>query len=335
MPLPNSNRNTTGWNLSKTVTFRLASAKLMRKWGTNLQNPSDNIARLYIPDKGKVFVDVDQDGAEALVVSYLCRNGMLRQLFQNGVKSHWYICMKLFEKEWDEEMKWKSGHCKWLGTLSAKELVDQEEWWDLLKLIKRDPVRYFIAKKTCHASNYDMHENTFRLDTLKESRGKLVLSKREASLFLGGYHTTFPEIKGYHNQVVKVLNSDKKILRNLFGYPREFHNLICDDKTKREAIAFIPQSTVGTITNIAYAQLQEYIEDEGKDWDLLNNKHDSYLAQVPVDESEEAISVMIKFMEQDLIGPGGDKFKMKAGACKGFNWGHYDEEYNREGMREL
>ena len=329
-----TNRNTCAWKLAGPTTFRLASSKTINGKGTNLQNPSDRICRLYIPDKGKVFVNVDQSGAEALVVSYLTTHGRFRDLFLNKIKSHCYIALRLFSKEWDTDMDWTPGRTDELLTLSPADLSAHSDWKQLLPKIKHHETRYFLSKKTCHASNYGMQGNTFQMSVLEETDGLVNLSKYMADLFLQTYHDLFPEIKVWHNEIVILINTTK-VLRNLFGYPREFNCLFCDDAVKREALAFIPQSTVGTITNIAFVELQDYIEQESKDWDLLNNKHDSFMTQVPIEEAEEAAKVKIKIMEKDLVSPRGEKFKMKAEAQLGYNWGHWDEKENPEGLKDL
>ena len=333
MTLEPTNRNTTSWNLAGTKTFRLSSRKLMGRWGTNLQNPSDRICQIYIPDKGKIFVQVDQAGAEALVVSYLTTKGFLRELFINGIKSHCYLALKIFHADWDKDMKWTSGRAAALLALHPSELVAHRDWKALLGPIKEHKFRYFISKKTCHASNYGMMENTFRDDVLKESGGTVALTNREAGIFLGSYHNIFPEIRWWHSEVVKTVDKTG-MLHNLFGFPREFYCLWVDNKIKRDAIAFVPQSTVGTITNMAVVKLQHEIETDKRRWDILNNKHDSYLVQVPLGEEGEAIASMSRHMEADLVSPRGERFKMKTEASLGYNWGKKTKD-NPEGLEDV
>ena len=64
-------RNTTIYKLGGTETFRASSSKWFGR-GTNLQNIEKSMRQLYWADDGKVLVQVDQSGAEALIVSYLC-----------------------------------------------------------------------------------------------------------------------------------------------------------------------------------------------------------------------------------------------------------------------
>ena len=81
-------RNSCAWKVGLATSFRNISSKIMRRWGTNLQNPSDNILQLYIPDTGKKFIQVDEKGADARIVAWLCKAGNYRKLFENDLNVH-------------------------------------------------------------------------------------------------------------------------------------------------------------------------------------------------------------------------------------------------------
>lgn len=330
-PYKDTYRNTCGWRIGLTETFRNRSAKLLDKYGTNLQNPSDHICRMYEPDDGKVFVQVDQAGAEALIVAYLCKGpNNLRKLFEHNIKPHVYVAMHLFKSHWQ-----RVGHpIVNAAVVTPIEALRSLPGWDLLeRAIKKHERYYFIGKKTCHASNYDMGPKTFRMAVLTESEGKTVISHQDATTFLETYHKLFPEIREWHNETTSILRKTRT-LRNLFGYPRLFTGPM-QPHTFKEAFAFVPQSTVGVLGNMAFVEEQGYIEEHEKDWDLLNNKHDSTLTQCPIDEAQECAKVKRKIVEKELISPWGEVFKMRSEASIGLNWGHYDEKENPKGLKEL
>lgn len=319
-------RNTCSWKLAGTTTFRLASAKIPDGRGTNLQNPSKTICGIYIPDDRKVFIQCDQSGAEALVVAYLCRDGSFRALFKNGIKSHIYVALHLFAPYWrnifETPLSPEEFTSRFL-TAPISELKNDPLWKQLTLAIKNHDKYYAIGKMVCHASNYGLKPGTFRLNVLQRSGGKIALSSKEAETFLNTYHSLFPEIQEWHRATQRQLYATRE-LRNLFGYPRKFTHAMNDDFWK-EAFSFVPQSTVGTITNIAYVKMQEYIEAQGlTEWDLLNNKHDSYLMQVPVVDIEKASVKMQELLNQDLTAPDGVKFKMASETQVGKNWAFKD-----------
>lgn len=314
-------RNSCSYKIAGTDTFRLSSVKMIEDEGTNLQNPNKEICKMYIPDEGRVFVQVDQSGAEALIVAWLCEPGKYRDLFLNNIKPHTYFGL-FMPQHWEKEHP----AIHELAQTKIEELVSHPAWPPLKKAIgdsdKNPPATryYFMYKMNEHSGNYDVRGPTLRQSMLVKSDGKVVLSLKEAQELIENRKALYPEIPKWRAEIdVQVAKGHPPTLRNLFGFPRSFYNLKEGDN--KQAYAFIPQSTVGTITNVAFTNFQRYIEEYSKSWDLLSNKHDSYLAQCPIGEEIEMSEVMQSFMQQELTSPRGEKFKMRSEAKIGYNWG--------------
>ncbi len=323
--------------LGRTNTFRAASGAVLDTYGSNMQNISKEIRKIYLPDDGYKFLQPDQAGAEALIVAFIARAGKFRELFQYGIKPHTYVALHLFKDDWKKEGKHLDidGLC----LLPVNQLTTHPQWKEVNNLIKGSddwPAFkrfYYMAKQTCHSANYGIRAPTFRLNTLEKSDGKVALSLQQAEYFLSFYRDMFPEIVEWNIETREQV-SRTKVLRNLFGHPREFFT-IQTESHYQEAYAFVPQSTVGEITHKAFRDLQTYIEDNGKDWDVLQNNHDSYLCQCKPEEEQDCGKMMVKFLEQDLVGRGGVKFKMRSELSSGYNWAPYKKESNENGLREL
>lgn len=298
--------------------------------GSNLQNPSDDICRIYQPDEGKVFIQCDCAGAEALIVAYECDDGRFRQLFNYGIKPHTFVAMNLFKPEWKKEQPYDVEH---LCTLQIPDLAKHPEWKLLSKVIKNTHERYFIGKKTCHSFNYCKTAASFRFDVLKESEGKVVLTLPQSEMFEGIYHSLFPEIKKWQKETEEIVK-ETRTLRNLYGHPMHFGSHLTD-KVIRESIAWVPQSTVGVIGCEGFVNMQLYVEANDKDWDVLNNKHDSVLIQAPLNESLEAAKILATIMGVELVSTKGTKFQMKTEVAIGRNWSKWDAEDNPDGMKEV
>lgn len=327
-------RNTTLYKIAGTKTFRLGSTEVLGRFGTNLQNISKEMRSIYTADLGKVLVQVDQSGAEALIVAYECRPGKYRELFIHNVKPHVFVALHNFKEEW--MLRFNPVKVLTAIVTPIDKLKSLPFWKDLDTLIKSSDNWeaskrfYYIAKMVVHASNYAMRENTFQTNVLEKSKGTIVLTLYKSREQLEGYHSLFPEIRNWHTAISNQVRTTNT-LRNLFGYPREFTQVV-DDK---EAYAFIPQSTVGCITHIAYTNLFHYVREMDLKWDLLGNCHDSYLAQCPEGEQVECARMMRLFMEQELVGRYGDKFKMRSEAQWGYNWAPWKKEKNEQGLREF
>lgn len=340
-------RNSCTYKISGTKTFRLSSSKILGKWGGNLQNVEKSLRRIYVPDPGKIFVQVDQSGAEALIVAYCCRPGNYRNLFINGIKPHSYISMHLFKNVWPRKMRefgmgGEDFYIEELLETPIPELKLNPYWGQLDKLIKSSDNwalterYYYLGKQTEHSSNYDIKAPTFRMNILEKSGGKIVITQEDAEYFLNVKHSLYPEIKEDFHANIRKQAEQTRMLFNLHGHPYTITTYEIQEADWKELYAIVPQSTVGEITNIAYCTLQNFIEEHRLPWDLLANTHDSYLCQCPIGEERECGRIMQQFIDQELTSPyDGTKFAMRSEAQCGGNWSPYHKDKNPNGLREI
>ena len=321
-----SSRITTGWKLAGTTTFRLASAKLLGYYGTNLQNSSHSLMRAIVPDRGHIFIQRDQEGAEAKIVAYEAPYGRFRQLFEANIKPHTYMALQLFIE------KFRAHHPKerYAG-VSPLELAKYPEWRELNKTIKNSEKDYALGKLVIHAKNYDMGPRTFQLNCAERSQGTLVFDFAQSKNFLSAHEKLFPEIIIWQAEIRAKIAHDRT-LHNLFGFPRYFGGHI-SDKLHRESYSFIPQSTVGCITIIASIKFCDYIKTHKLPWKFLNNKHDSILASAPETDKEECSRVLKDCMEMNLVSSRKEEYKMTTAVSYGYNWDKHSEN-NPNGMKE-
>lgn len=330
-------RTTCGWGTGTAKTFRNQSYILMDKWGTNLQNPTNNICKIHVPDTGYSMIQADQSGAEALIVAYLCRAGNFRNLFLCNIKPHVYVALHVFQSQLEKRLGHSlsdyttatiSGLKSISGWKDVSDIIKSSDGWDAYERY------YFIAKMICHASNYAATAGALQKHILVKSDGVLALPKRDCERFLSVYHSLFPEIREWHALVEDELKSTGELV-NLFGFPRKFFGPLSNYKTIKEALAFVPQSTVGCITNMAFVEVQDWLEHNPEvEWDLLNNKHDSVMMQAPHEEALVCAALLQSCMQRPLISPRGEKFQMKSEVSLGRNWAKYDEKTNPLGLKE-
>lgn len=321
-------RITTSWRLGKTVTMRLCSSKLLRLWGDNLQNWDKELRKVIVPDKGKALLQIDQSGAEALIVAYLCHPGQLRDLFLNNINPHCFLGLHLFKKQFEDVLGYSLSD---MVILTVKQLAQHPKWKEVSKVIKEsdkwesDRRYYFIAKQGNHSLNYDAKARAFRLNTLLKSEGAVALSMEDAQLVIDTRSRLFPELPFWWNETIQEARRTN-ILRNLFGHPRVVTQRI-EEGMYKELYAFKPQSTVGQITNYAITEFQERIGrgDEllcSAGVDVLQNNHDSMLVQC-YNDSKYYIPVareMAKHINRQLVSPRGEPFTMKSEIQIGDNW---------------
>ena len=349
----NFNRWTCAYNIAGTDSFRLGSRAIFKYkrgdaegkigYGTNLQNQKKEQRTLFVSDTGLKLGQVDQAGAEALIVAYLCRHGRFRDLFLNGIKSHVFVGLHVFKDAWKKRID--NPDCvDALCDLNPRELKLHPDFKKVERLIKDSdswPAAeryYFIAKMICHASNYGMKHPTFQIQVLDKSDGAVQLSSLECMKFLELYHKLFPEIRNWHASIQLEINKSQRLV-NLFDEPRIFNGHV-DDQLYKSAYAFKHQSTVGQITNYAFTEIQELCDAGNEDvrryhLELLQNNHDSILFQFKPEFEKEAVTLIAKHMERDLISPAGVKFKMKVELQSGYNWCPFKKTINDMGLKEI
>lgn len=341
--------NTTVYDQAGTTTFRRSSSALCLNWrqelycGTNLQNINKYLRKIYHARKGYKLGQVDQAGAEALIVSYLCLNGNFRSLFLNSVKPHVFVGLHIFSDVWSYKINQNQLDIKFdiddLLNCKIPDLKKHERWKEIDELIKSSdnwPASeryYYMAKQICHSCNYGIGPRTFGINVLDKSDGKVVIPTKKAREYIEFYHALFPDIRDWHRDIERQIK-ETRTLYNLFGYPWYFHKEITMTSLQ-ECFAFIPQSTVGCITAIALTRLQEFIEDNNLQWNILADTHDSYLVEAPENEITDCVKIMRGFMEQPLTSPRGEPFNMRAECQIGYNWSPYKKDENEEGMREV
>ena len=309
-------RITTAFRLSGTKSFRRAASKLFGTYGTNLQNPSHTLMESIEADPGKILLQADQDGAEARVVAHEAAYGNYRELFQVGVKPHTYLALQVFIDKFRGEYP----RDRYYGKTPA-QLVALPEWRVLDKFIKKDPANereYKLGKLTAHAKSYDMGPRTFQINVLEKSEGAICLTFAQAKEYLGMFETLFPEVIEWQRNIKERLFATRE-LRNLFGYPRHFYGK-WNDGLVREAYSWIPQSTVGIITSLAICELGEFIDANDLDWDILNDKHDSIMMQVPIAEKLDGARALHRALRRPLRSTTGVDYFMEAEVSSGPNW---------------
>lgn len=368
-------RNSTTYKLSGTKTFRRASSKILGRWGSNLQNIEKSMREVYEPDGFnnhltakcsywletgdlsifteeelftlRVFLQTDQSGAEALIVAYDCDPKDYRQLFIHNVKPHVYVALKLFLDIWkkkaiEHNVLISPDTIDKISNSKIYELKNFPEWRDLDKLIKDSDNwslqerYYYLAKQTCHSANYDIQAQTFRMNLLEKSGGKVNLPMKDADYFLNMYRGLFPEIPERNRRVARQVE-ETGIIYNMFGFPYQITNYNLNENNMKEYFAWLPQSTVGEITRKAVTKFQTWVEDTNQvGVDVLADTHDSFLVQCRLIDVVEVKKMKQHCMNQELVSPiDVTRFNMKSECNCGFNWNNFKKEKNILGLQEV
>lgn len=207
------------YKVNGTETFRFASSADAFGYGTNLQNfPKGedakhlpNLRTMFIPDPGFIFWDADLQQADAQVVAWESDCKRLKEIFKDpNLSLHMENCKLLYGKY-------------------------PETHGD-----KNDPKGiYQQSKRGVHALHYGVGD--------KKMAERLEITQLQARKFRNLYFNENPEIPAWHDAVQQRLAQGGGKIFNPFGHFTFFFQR--PEKAFTEALAWVPQSTVGITIN--------------------------------------------------------------------------------------
>jgi DNA polymerase-1 len=235
---------------------------------------------MYIPDPGYEFFDMDLDRADLQVVVWEANDEMLRAALRMGVDIH---LLNVYAIDGQEPPP-------------LEELVETHPRYN----DHRGPRKYKreFAKVFCHATNYGGGARTVAANT-----GRTVHEIDRAQKIWFGAH---PGIKEWHERTLAQITRHH-FVSNRFGYRWHIFDRI--EGALPEALAWVPQSTVGCYINRIWMNIYRNIPEV----QVLIQVHDSLAGQFPQAKKDyclkrivEEAQVVIPY-EIPLIIPVGIK----------------------------
>lgn len=273
-----------------TVTGRLSSSRNVYGTGTNLQNITPELRRIFISDPGHRLISLDLEQAESRAVG-----AIIFSLF--GDRTYLDACESGDLHTYVAKLCWPH--------LKTREDAEQPFY------------RHFsyrdMAKRLGHGSNYGGTPWTMSKHT------KIPLHIVQE--FQERYFLAFPHIRKWHNWVAEQVMT-KQVLVTALGRERLFFGRSDDDATIREAIAHEPQSLVAEVTNLGvykvwrkcpWAQLLAQVHDA-----IIYQQEESADEAQLIKAAQSEIEISIPFESRcggktlDLVIPSAVK--------TGWNW---------------
>jgi DNA polymerase I-like protein with 3'-5' exonuclease and polymerase domains/uracil-DNA glycosylase len=289
-----------------TVTGRLASKKF---YPTGKGHQQQNIPRAgrfaLIPDRGMTFGSVDKERAESLVVAHETNDAIMLKHHEPGADAHRMLASLFFEV--------------------PEEAITKEQ--------------RIIMKQTRHAGNYLEGPITFMRSVNQAAHKTGVrITQKEAEKFIYWYRDIHTGLRPWWDRTRSILK-ESRTLSNKFGRERIFYGRI--DAIIPEAIAYVPQSTIGDLLNIGLLNSTGEVSEIAKEilpwheeipeigaelkslgYQLLNQVHDSIGFQFPPEHETRITELLTRCLRIPLINPFtheqyfiGDEFKF------GKSWG--------------
>lgn len=299
-PIDADGRIRCNFDVTGTQSYRLSSRASIHGSGSNLQNQPEEVRRMYVADNGMSFMYPDFSQAEARVVAYLARCDGLIELFNDPNRDvHRENAARIFRK--------------------PLESINKNE-------------RY-LAKRVVHAANYGMEADRLAAVVNQDAATTGVrITVDEARMLLNAYFMLYPEIKEVFWKNVQREIERTRTLTNPFGFQRVFYGRPTDSML-RDAYSWIPQSTIGVLGRMAWANVYD-LEHKHPTLELqtLCQVHDSILTQCPTDKLPIAVPLVLDAMRIP-INLNGYKFYIPTDMQVGRNWAHATTD-NPDGLRE-
>ena len=177
-------------------------------------------------------------------------------------------------------------------------------------LVSRDERQ--LAKKLVHASNYCIGPRKFAKEIgCAEGRAKELLNQ---------YYANFPMIKLWHQGVQERLRRSR-VLTTPLGRKRMFFGRWSQD-LMREAIAYVPQSTVSDLINQGLISMYRSMPDG---WQLLMQIHDSIMIQVPDYTDDVQVKKFMRYHLERPLEIERRTLVIPVDIKRGKNWGEMKE----------
>lgn len=297
-------RMRTSYNIAGTNTGRWSSSANVEGAGTNLQNITPELRRMFVADRGWKLCGIDLEQAESREVGFLC--GTLFDDWRyldacEGGDLHTYTARLI----WPSTLPWK-GH-----PLEDKKLAERKFYRDFSY---RD-----MSKRGGHGSNY--------LGTPWTMARHLKVPTALMENFQRAYFEAFPAIPRWHRAVAEQLQRSG-VLTTPFGRRRQFFGRRDDDTTLRKAIAFGPQSATGDRLNLGLWRIWRYMPEV----QLLAQVHDAVYFQYSEHADEAAVVQEALRLVRVLLQHEGRQFVVPGEAKVGWNWSAASAE-NPEGLQ--
>lgn len=282
------------FNVAGPSTGRWSSNKNPCGSGTNGQNITDEMRRMFVPDPGMKLGNVDLSQAESWATGFLAEDEAYIAACA-GPDLHTQVARLLWPTY------------AWTGDLRKDRELAEVAFY-------RHFSRRDLSKRGGHAKNY--------MTTAQTMVKKLKIALALAEEFGRNYYANFPGIPAYH-QAVQIRLAQVRSLWSPTGRFRRFFGPRFDAETLRQAVAHLPQSIVGDILNVVLYRVWHQL-DPGT-VQILLQIHDAILFQYNPAHEAETLAAVKRLMAVPLQ-VGQRTLTIPCDVTCGWNWGKYLSE---------
>jgi DNA polymerase I len=281
----------TSYNIAGTTTGRFSSSLNDFGTGGNLQNIEERLRRIFIPDPGYKFANIDLEQADSRNIGALCWNVLRDPKYLDACESgdlHTTVA------------RMSRPDLPWTGDLKRDRKIAEQPYY------RHHGLRH-MCKVLGHGTNY--------LGSPYEMSRHTKIEQSIIKDFQSLYFSTFSAIPRLHDWIDKEIR-ERGHLVTPFGRKRWFFGKRDERDTLKQAVAHMGQSMTADEMNHAMLALWRLNIVQ-----ILLQGHDSILIQYPEEAENEIIPKALAAMRVPLELEGNRKFMVPVEVQVGWNWG--------------
>jgi len=294
------------YNIAGTNTGRFSSNKNVFGGGTNAQNITDELRRVFIAEPDWKFAYLDLEQAESRFIAYVSGDEEYIKACESS-DLHVYVARLIWL-----DLNWTNpgGNVDQATADRLNREVAEEKFW-------RHWSRRDLAKRGGHLTNY--------VGQAFSNAKNLHISIEVMKHFQTTYMEKFSGIKQSHTDVARELSTTATITTPL-GRKRLFFGRNYADDTLRKAVAYRPQSGVGDLLNLGMYRVWKEMKGKCK---VLAQLHDAILitykdepgveAEV-IQEAKKLMTIPIQITDIKLKNKQTRTMIIPVAATVGWNW---------------
>lgn len=307
---------------------RLSSSQTIFGTGLNLQNLDPRFKPFIIADENHVFLEIDKAKAEWVVTAYASGDARMIQAVESGEDVHVHTASLItgVPKELIAAEDDLLGHMTDPTELEKARREHFPDIFQLAKFLPRSMTCRQAGKRSNHGLNYIMKYRRFALEN--------EMPENEAKPLVQMYHEAYAGLPKWWDRIAAELKETRTV-SNCYGRTITLLDKWGEDLIKN-AVAFVPQSTVADLVNRALIMMYEDTRPHMYPLKLGAQVHDSIFFQYPITNWEGMAQCVLDTL--DYMNPtlkyGGREFQIESDLKLGLNWGNVSAN-NPKGMQKV
>lgn len=291
-------------------TMRFSHSKTLWDTGLNLATIPKELRKMYIADDGYEISEWDLERGESWVYSFISEDPELIRIHTEGGDFH-SESAAIFQDLFGG------------GGYSVSEIREMAKNDDHEEHELGFKLRY-MGKRVNHASAYRM--GAFKgaeVVNEEEDETGITVTPSQMGKAQKAWKDRYVGIQNWWDQIDKTIENTRTLVTP-YGRVRQFFGWM-SDHLKKEATAYVPQSTSVDYLNRGMLRVYKRLVEQGAcGIELLHQNHDSILIQYPIENREEVFGLLRRELTNEPVIINGHEVTIPVEGLCGPNW--YDQK---------